>query len=295
MLTAERDLDKQVCWQRDTHMTRTRLRNISKNLKSQCYLHLGMLALVLQTKPTTGLADVNASLEVKKNVVKIAGFEKSEILYATCRGKTPQPRTVEPKPKGSLVLLHGRGGAQNLETLVESVRVAACKLQLHVVAPAAPTRDKNWPFETTAGEGQDKYLLKLLRHEIPVHFGLTHAKAKLPLLLVGISAGATFLMGDFYPRHAHNFHGVAIALCGGSWPNAIRIEKSKTLDKNFPLFVQIGKSDFLIEQVHKGLGKYADMGLPVRARFMDAPGHCAFDFNDAILETMKSLTPTKEH
>lgn len=60
------------------------------------------------------------------------------------------------------------------------------------------------------------------------------------------------------------------------------IQGVKTIEANFPLFVQIGKTDFLFDQVRAGLTKYSELGLPVRARFTDRSGHCAFDFNEAI-------------
>jgi hypothetical protein len=219
-----------------------------------------------------------------------SGFPETQANFAQCAdaGAGSALKNKSASARATMVVLHGSGGAGNLQSLLESVSLSACRNQFRMAALAAPNKKRNWPFESATGEGQDKFLLEFLREDLPAHFNLSRAQKREPLMLVGVSAGATFLMGDFYPRHASQFKGLALALCGGAWPNYPRIVGVKTLDVRFPLFVQIGKSDFLLEQVKAGLTRYAEMGLPVRASFTDAAGHCAFDFNQAIDAVIKS-------
>lgn len=226
----------------------------------------------------------------KTHVIKKKGFSESQLLLATCasHGSSSRVKQRESQSHGTMFVLHGSGGANSLEQLLESVRSSACQHGYRLALPAAPTQNKNWPFETANGEGQDRFLLELIQKDLPSLFKLTRIEVQQPIFLLGVSAGATFLMGDFYPRHGHQLRGHALALCGGSWPSQDKIEGVKSVESRFPLFVQIGKGDFLFRQVQAGLSKYAEMGLPLRASFTDEPGHCAFDFNRAIEEVLSS-------
>ncbi|NBW80471.1 hypothetical protein EBR21_01835 [bacterium] len=229
------------------------------------------------------------SLQLSSSVLKIkkSGFPESDVVLSDCQDSKGDLRHAARKWDGAMVVLHGSGGAGSLKDLAQMLSVSTCKHRLRLAVPAAPTRNRNWPFETSQGERQDEYLLELIKKDIPAAWQAPPATIVTNLFIVGISAGATFLMGDFYPRHAHQFKGRALALCGGAWPSQDKIVGIKKLDADFPLFVQIGTSDFLFEQVRAGLTKYSKMGLPLQASFTDAPGHCAFDFNAAVDAVMK--------
>lgn len=233
-------------------------------------------------------AGTDPHLNSKSVSLKKSGFPAAQALFAECAAGGSAVKNKPAVSRATMVVLHGSGGAGNLSSLLKSVSISACRNRFRMAALAAPNKKRNWPFESTAGEGQDRFLVEFLRDVLPAHFNLSRSQRHEPLMLIGVSAGATFLMGDFYPRHASQFKGLALALCGGAWPNYDRIVGVKTLDAGFPLFVQIGKSDFLFEQVKAGLTRYAEMGLPVRASFTDAAGHCAFDFNQAIDAALKS-------
>ncbi|MFZ9520522.1 MAG: hypothetical protein ACO3A4_08600 [Silvanigrellaceae bacterium] len=219
--------------------------------------------------------------------LKKPGFLESEVVLHECPGVKDSALSRQGRWAGTMVVLHGSGGAAGIAGLAEMMSQSACNHRLRLAVPAAPTRNRNWPFESAIGERQDEYLLGLIKKDIPSAWKNSLASDSPMLVIVGISAGATFLMGDFYPRHAHKLKGRALALCGGAWPSQDKIVGYKRLDAEFPLFVQIGKSDFLFEQVRAGLTKYAHMGLPLQASFTEAPGHCAFDFNAAVDAVMK--------
>lgn len=108
-----------------------------------------------------------------------------------------------------------------------------------------------------------------------------------------MSAGATFLKGDFYPRHGSKFRGLASAFCGGSCPTQDFIAESSKIDKSFPLFVQISRKDFLFEQVEAGLIKYDQLGLPLRTFLINEDGHCSFDFEKAIEKIEQQYLKTR--
>lgn len=205
-----------------------------------------------------------------------------QVLAAGLNSQTALGRCAansKSKPEGIVVLLHGRGGHTAIEKLVNEFPKFACRRNFAVVAPAAPTANKNWPFEQKQGEKQDLFLLELLQKNLPQTFSMNE---KTPIYLVGISAGATFLMGDFYPRHGFKLKGLAAALCGGSWPTQSEIKGFKNIEQHFPLFVQISKQDFLFKQTEAGLKRYMDLGLPLRAKITEEPGHCAFDFEESL-------------
>jgi hypothetical protein len=234
--------------------------------------------------PVAGLPDLaDAAQPARVFSLRSQGFSPSKVAVSECASSAaPNPEQRQSRPQGLLVVLHGRGGADGVAGLLESFQPSLCRHKLIAAAPAAPTANRNWPFETKNGEGQEQYLLNFIRSDVFKFFGGSYAKHPLPVYLVGISAGATFLMGDFYPLHGHKLRGRALALCGGSWPVRGTINGVKTIESTFPLFVQIGKTDFLLNQVTAGLTKYSQAGLPLRARFTDAAGHCAFDFNEAV-------------
>lgn len=206
--------------------------------------------------------------------LKISAAQQSTaVALAQCSTRGSQP--IE----GVVVVLHGRGGHASTSDLARMFLNFACSKRLAVAAPAAPTKNQNWPFEKIQGEKQDLLLLELIKNILPRELGI---KKELKTYLVGVSAGATFLMGDFYPRHGAQLKGFAAALCGGSAPTAAQISGLKQLEKTFPLFLQISRKDFLFQQTEQGLKKYAEMGLPLRARITDEPGHCAFNFAESL-------------
>jgi hypothetical protein len=234
-----------------------------------------------------GVGCFNARAEsihsVRTTTLRTKGFLESKVALAECsHSGSSGIQSKQNRPRGLLIVLHGRGGADGVTGLLETFRPTLCKHNLAAAAPSAPTANRNWPFESSNGEGQDEFLLNFIRKNVRSLLNLSVADDSLPVYLVGISAGATFLMGDFYPNYGHTLRGRAVALCGGSWPVKGKINGIKKIESTFPLFVQIGKSDFLFDQVTAGLKKYSQLGLPLRARFTEAAGHCAFDFNEAI-------------
>ncbi|MBM3381683.1 MAG: hypothetical protein FJY29_04500 [Betaproteobacteria bacterium] len=208
-----------------------------------------------------------------REVMVSAAQQSSTLAVARCAQQNPQ------KLAGVVVALHGRGGHASTADLAQMFLKFACPRSFAVVAPRAPTKNHNWPFEKMEGEKQDLFLIELIKKTIPKEL---ESKEELKIYLVGVSAGATFLMGDFYPRHGAQLKGVAAALCGGSAPTTAKIQGLSTLEKNFPLFIQMSRKDFLFQQTEQGLKKYAEMGLPLRARLTEEPGHCAFDFADSL-------------
>lgn len=207
-----------------------------------------------------------------------------KVVFSECAPTSDAKKGKRSPLQAVLVVLHGKGGADSLTSLAARFRPSACKHQFLIVAPAAPTQQKNWPFELVKGEGQDVFLNDLLQNRVPKELRKRSAPVELPLLLVGISAGATFLMGDFYPRHAYKFRGKALALCGGSWPTTDVIPFKEKLSQQFPLYVKISQDDFLFDQVRAGLKQYAKLGIPPLASITQDRGHCGFDFNAAIDE-----------
>ena len=231
---------------------------------------IASLPLTINAKST--IADASPLLNTTTIQISAAGLT-SKTALGRCAANSKS------KPEGIVVLLHGSVGHTAIEKLVSSFSKFACRRNFAVVATAAPTVNKNWPFEQKQGEKQDLFLLELLQKNLPQTFSLSE---KTPIYLVGISAGATFLMGDFYPRHGFKLNGLAAALCGGSWPTHFEINGFKDIEKRFPLFVQISKQDFLFRQTEAGLKRYMDLGLPLRAKITEEPGHCAFDFEESL-------------
>jgi hypothetical protein len=235
-------------------------------------IKLTILLTLLAFNAKSTIADASPLLNTTTIQISAAGLTSKSAL-----GRCAAHQKF--KPEGIVVLLHGRGGHTAIEKLVNAFPKFACRRNFAVVAPAAPTANKNWPFEKKQGEKQDLFLLELLQKNLRQTFSMNE---KTPIHLVGISAGATFLMGDFYPRHGFKLNGLAAALCGGSWPTQSEINGFKDIEKHFPLFVQISKQDFLFRQTEAGLKRYTDLGLPLRAKITEETGHCAFDFEESL-------------
>ena len=243
-------------------------------------LNLFHLFLLASSLSICSVSKAASAVQLKRLKVS-AGQQTSELALAHCNLKKGT------QLEGVVVVLHGRGGHESISDLAQKFALFACQRGFAVAAPAAPTKNKNWPFEKLEGEKQDHFLLALIKQILPQE--LRSKKKELKIYLVGISAGATFLMGDFYPRHGAQLKGFAAALCGGSQPTAARLSGLQSLEKSFPLFIQISSKDFLFQQAEQGLKKYADMGLPLRAKITDEPGHCAFDFVESLENIEKLL------
>ncbi len=191
---------------------------------------------------------------------------------------------------GVLVVLHGKGGQTQLSSLAKRFKLLACSRNLAVIAPAASSVNQNWPFERAGGDKQDMFLNELLKNELPQRIKL---KKNFETHFVGISAGATFLMGDFYPRHAHRYVGSAIALCGGSWPTDQSKLKEKTNFNKLPLAIRISSKDFLFQQSEAGIRAYKAEGIPILQRITHEQGHCNFSLTEATNELLTELIPVR--
>lgn len=191
---------------------------------------------------------------------------------------------------GLMVVLHGRGGHTQLDKLAQRFKTIACSRNLAVVVPAASSSNQNWPFEREGGDKQDLFLIEILKNEIQKKTKITEPS---DTVFIGISAGATFLMGDFYPRHANLYRGAAIALCGGSWPTDKSKLKEKENFKKFPLTLRISKKDFLYKQSEAGIRTYEAHGIPVIKKITHEQGHCNFPLETAAEELLNELKSKK--
>lgn len=243
------------------------------NQRSRLYLSIFFL---IWAPPATAAPATN-SIPLSEPIAAKSIFGTSAALLQRCHDKVHS---------GLLVVLHGRGGHSQLETLASQFKDLACKKNLALVVPAASSANQNWPFERAGGDKQDLFLIDLIEKKIPAKVKL---KKNRLTVFVGISAGATFLMGDFYPRHAQLYNGAAIALCGGSWPTDRRRLGVKENFVKFPLAIRISKRDFLFRQSEAGIKAYEERGVPVFKKITDEAGHCAFSLENAAAEALSQL------
>lgn len=250
---------------------------LKNSLGVRIYLALqsALAVLVPQIATATGSADHPQSITIKH------AFGQSHVQVRRCHNDAHA---------GLLVVLHGRGGhaAAQLSTMATQFKAVACKRNLALVVPEAASANRNWPFERAGGDKQDQFLNELLEKKIP-----TLVKIKKPhtTFFVGISAGATFLMGDFYPRHAQRYSGAAIALCGGSWPTDTRQLTELGKFKKMPLAIRISEKDFLFRQARAGIVAYEKARIPVYKRITSESGHCAFSMDEATEEALSQIAP----
>jgi hypothetical protein len=112
--------------------------------------------------------------------------------------------------------------------------------------------------------------------------------AKGRYVFVGLSAGSTFLSGDFLPDYIQDYPGgSAVLLCGGGPP--LTASASKPVTGDFKMEVVITVEDFLYNQTLDAVRYWRNRRVPVNLNRLQKGGHCAFDIEQELKAALQRL------
>jgi hypothetical protein len=207
-----------------------------------------------------------------------------------------------PKSQGLLLFFHGSGNTKGYAGSFEILERAAREFNLAPLALQAPSNAVTWPEGPNSPDNRHvEYVNSFLEREIAAK----HPEINLDrLVLVGFSAGSTFLSGDFLPGSIRQLKGGAVMLCGGGGPVHYPPDVFRPLtpeeSPKFPLYFMIQKKDFLFAQTMQGIGYWKTRRALIHADTPEDGGHCAFDFGTELtrglrktFELSRSLRPGK--
>jgi hypothetical protein len=193
--------------------------------------------------------------------------------------------TIEIPAKGTkigvLVYFHGSGATKTYASNFREITGVATAFNLAAVALQAPDGAITWA-EKGPPSGRIAYAQELLQKEV---FGKSANLEPKKTIFVGVSAGSTFISGDFLPQFIGNYHGGAVLLCGGASP--IYPPKLPPSINGFKMFMAIQKTDFLFAQAIAGMDFWQAFGVPIKMSEPPGAGHCAFDLYSAMREGIR--------
>jgi hypothetical protein len=201
-----------------------------------------------------------------------------------------EPRAA-PKSHGLLLFFHGSGNTQGYASVFDSLATVAAEFKLIPLALQAPNNAVTWPEGPNAPDNRHvEYVKSFLERELfPRHAEIAPDR----MILVGFSAGSTFLSGDFLPAFLHRHAGGAVMLCGGGgpvrYPPDVFRKLTTTEAQKFPLYFMIQKKDFLYHQTMEGVGYWKSRQALVHADTPEGGGHCAFDLASALRKGIRRI------
>ncbi|HYX35677.1 MAG TPA: hypothetical protein VE954_21485 [Oligoflexus sp.] len=196
-----------------------------------------------------------------------------------------------PNSHGLLLFFHGSGNTQGYAGSFETLEAAGREFNLIPVALQAPNQAITWPEGPNAPNNRHvEYVESFLNREI---YAKHSAVDRRRLILVGFSAGSTFLSGDFLTAGIRQYQGGAVMLCGGGGPVRMPPDvftKLSSVEANhFPLYFLIQKKDFLYPQTMQGIAYWKNRQAKVQAETPEGGGHCAFDFATELRRGIRKI------
>lgn len=199
--------------------------------------------------------------------------------------------SAKPKSLGLLVFFHGSGGTQSYASAFDSLNGVARENGLVALALQAPNGNDTWANHATGpGNQHEIYVKSLLDSAI---FPNVSAIDRSKIVFVGLSAGSTFLSGDFLPKYISDFKGGAVLLCGGGGPVSLQKDYftglTKTNSLGFRLAYFIQKKDFLFSQTMQGINYWRGRNATVSFEAPEGGSHCGFDVNREMSRLIKKV------
>jgi poly(3-hydroxybutyrate) depolymerase len=199
--------------------------------------------------------------------------------------------SIKPQSMGLLIFFHGSGGTQSYASAFESLSGVAKENNLIALALQAPNGNDTWANHATGpGNQHETYVKSLLDSAI---FPTVAAIDRNKIVFVGLSAGSTFLSGDFLPKYISDFKGGAVLLCGGGGPVSLQKDFFTGLTKSnslgFRLAYYIQKKDFLFTQTMQGINYWRGRNATVSFETPEGGSHCGFDVNKEMSKLIKKV------
>lgn len=210
------------------------------------------------------------------------GLYNDKTTHKTGLYQITPPRGVG--PEGVLVYFHGSGGGPTYASHMELLARLAKPFNLAVVAVQAPDQQNSWAGELPRISAVNREYVHSLLDKVV--YGAHPSWSRQRTVFVGVSAGSTFLSGDFLPDEIHNYQGGAVLLCGGGSPLVSTAQNTATLNatvrSNFRLYYVIQTGDFLYAQATAAMNQWKRRGLSVTGESPVGSGHCRFDLGKAL-------------
>ena len=198
----------------------------------------------------------------------------------SAEGKTGRvsvwPSATNSKAAGLMLFIHGSGGGDHYAATASVLAGVAREHNLILVAVQAPDHAVSWPNGNPAENNRHaQYLRSLIATRLASELKFDPAR----LYLVGLSAGSTFLAGDFLAEIGKDYRGALVLLCGGASPffGIDRLAENARAGR-FKIYVRIDTSDFLYAQTMQSVDFFKKTGFTVVTDISsEGRGHCAFD------------------
>ena len=218
-----------------------------------------------------------------------AGPQEESFTFAGKTGKFTlwQQPGLGVKP-GLLLFIHGSGATDSYAAPIAQLQEFGKTYDLLIVAVQAPDHATTWPNGNPAQDNRHTAYLKAL---IAEKLAPAHPFDPNRVYFVGMSAGSTFLTGDFLPEAGPSFTGGMVLLCGGAAP-FFPLDKTRAdqLRNQLKLYYRIDSSDFLYGQATGAISYYSRLGVRT---FTDIThkggGHCGFDFATALKAALDKI------
>ena len=223
------------------------------------------------------------------------GVEERSFTAEGITGKFTLWRQTLGKGKpGLLLFIHGAGAGEDYASLAGGLIELARDRHLLLVAVQAPAHAFTWPNSDAFRDNRHAaYLKALVEQRLAKDFPFDPGRS----YFVGLSAGSTFLSGDFLPEIDLAYSGGFVLLCGGAMPfgTSGRLQETVARRERFQFYYRIDRGDFLYPQTAVAIDFYKKSGFKTFADISaDGHGHCAFDFVGAVKTGLdKIVSPRK--
>ena len=189
---------------------------------------------------------------------------------------------------GLLVFIHGSGAADSYAAPISQLNQIGKDFNLIIVAVQVPDRIITWA-KGSPGDGHrhTEYLEALIQQKLKASYPFDANRA----YFVGLSAGSTYLSGDFLPEVSASFKGGVLLLCGGAQPFfGLAKDHADKLKEQYKIYARIDSSDFLYGQTVQAIAFYKTLGFKTFTDITkNGGGHCAFDFAAAVKTGLTKL------
>ncbi len=190
--------------------------------------------------------------------------------------------------RGILVFIHGSGGAASYKSLLPTLLKITKPYKQAVLMAQVPNDRDTWAEAEHGPQFNHAAYLKGLLNTV-VKEKHPHLSGK-PVTFVGLSAGSTFLSGDFLPIFVNEFpEGSAILLCGGGPPVGRVASVHDRVRTRFAIEVVITTSDFLYDQTMDAVRYWRNRRVATNLTRIPKGGHCGFDLEKQLQAALNRL------